>query len=275
KWREENTRCPEKVRDLWGKFDLRNTSGDEKWQIMEQVCLAAMDLHDAFLIKECLSEMDAMFPNSSRVKRLKAMAKLELRERYGEALEIYDEMIKKDESNSFLYKRKIAILIAQRKIPEAIKEMSDYLQKFMNDTEAWLELSDLYIQEQEYAKAAFCMEELILTNPHNHLYHQRYAEIQYTINTLESMEIARAYYAQALKLNAGNMRALYGLFLTASNLSQQAKYTSQKRKENSKIANLAMNQINKVYEDASIDKQQMNAVEAMMNSLQLNSISQQ
>lgn len=50
----------------------------------------------------------------------------------------------------------------------------------MVDQEAWQELCDLYLGEQEYAKAAFCMEELILHNPHNHLFHQRLAEIKYT-----------------------------------------------------------------------------------------------
>ena len=47
----------------------------------------------------------------------------------------------------------------------------------MSDSEAWLELCDLYLYEHDYAKAAFCMEELILANPHNHLFHQRYAEV--------------------------------------------------------------------------------------------------
>ena len=50
----------------------------------------------------------------------------------------------------------------------------------MSDQEAWFEMCDLYLQEQDYAKAAFCMEELILHNPHSHLIYQRYAEIKYS-----------------------------------------------------------------------------------------------
>lgn len=50
----------------------------------------------------------------------------------------------------------------------------------MIDQDAWNELCDLYLLEQEYPKAAFCMEELILQNPHNHLFHLRFAEIKYT-----------------------------------------------------------------------------------------------
>lgn len=53
--------------------------------------------------------------------------------------------------------------------------------RFMSDQEAWHELCNLYMAEGEFAKAAFCMEELLLHNPHNHLYHQRLAEVRYTM----------------------------------------------------------------------------------------------
>lgn len=85
----------------------------------------------------------------------------------------------------------------------------------MSDQEAWQELCDLYLQEQDYAKAAFCTEELILHNPHNHLIHQRYAEIKYTQGGFDNMELARSYFSQALKLNPRNMRALYGVYLVS------------------------------------------------------------
>lgn len=51
----------------------------------------------------------------------------------------------------------------------------------MSDQEAWHELCNLYMAEGEFGKAAFCMEELLLHNPHSHLYHQRLAEIRYTM----------------------------------------------------------------------------------------------
>lgn len=50
----------------------------------------------------------------------------------------------------------------------------------MVDQEGWQELSNLYLLEGEYAKSAYCMEEMILHNSQNHLYHQRHAEIRYT-----------------------------------------------------------------------------------------------
>lgn len=51
----------------------------------------------------------------------------------------------------------------------------------MSDVEAWQELCELYLQVQEYSRAAFCAEELILHQPHNHLMHQRLADIRYTM----------------------------------------------------------------------------------------------
>lgn len=104
----------------------------------------------------------------------------------------------------------------------------------MSDQEAWHELCNLYMAEGDFAKAAFCMEELLLHNPHSHLYHQRIAEIRYTLvcytkspisidlinfhlrflqGGLENVELAKTYYSQAVKLNPNNLRALYGLYL--------------------------------------------------------------
>lgn len=35
----------------------------------------------------------------------------------------------------------------------------------------------LFLCSFSYAKAAFCLEELMMTNPHNHLYCEQYAEV--------------------------------------------------------------------------------------------------
>ena len=59
----------------------------------------------------------------------------------------------------------------------------------------------------------------MLHNPHNHLYHQRNAEIRYTMGGFDNMEMAKQYYCQAVKLAPSNMRALYGLLLAATQLA--------------------------------------------------------
>ncbi|XP_055942275.1 ER membrane protein complex subunit 2-like isoform X2 [Argiope bruennichi] len=221
-------------------------------------------------MKECLETLDKQFPGSFRVRKLRAM-EFEALDRYDDALKLYESILQHDESNSVIYKRKVAVLKAQNKISEAVKELTDYLKKFMSDHEAWMELSDLYLMEQDYYKAAFCYEELILYNPHNHLYHQRYAEIQYTIGGLENMELARAYFAQSIKLNPRNMRSLYGFFLAATNVAASPKCSALKKKENLKYASWAALKIGQKYQDQICDDTHVKSVQGMLGLLTLNS----
>lgn len=273
KWREDNARNSELVREIWLTKDLSSYLGDEKWVVLEQVTLAAMDLHDNSLVEQCINQLLEKFPNSSRVKRLRMMSKLELTRRYDDAQNQYKEMIKNDESNSLLYKRRIAILIAARRNTDAIQELCDYLKNFMNDHEAWIQLSELYIIEQDYSKAAFCMEELILSNPHNHLYHERYAEIQYTIGNPDSLELARAYYAQAVKLKPNGLRALYGVILSSNALALLPKTTPQKKKDYLRSAKWASEQVQEVYrksnQTTTVDNRIIENIDSVLEALSI------
>ncbi|KAI7684915.1 ER membrane protein complex subunit 2 [Sarcoptes scabiei] len=267
KWRDDNARNSELVREIWQSLNLSSYLGDEKWVVLEQVCLAAMDLQDRPLVESCLERLKDKFPNSGRVKRLRMLAKLELNQRYDDALIKYNELIANDEANSMLHKRKIAILIAAKKTTAAIRALCEYLKSFMNDHEAWIQLAELYIQEQEYSKAAFCVEELILSNPHNHLYHERYAEIQYTINTPESLELARAYFSQAVRLKPTSLRALYGLILTSNHLANSSK--NSKNKKYQRLSQWAVQQISMIYKNTIGDNaEQQDLLESIDSTLE-------
>ena len=178
KLREDNLRQSNDVIHIYDAFigdcdpsDL----GEEHWMILEQVVVAGFDTHRKDIVDICMKELATMFSmNSLRMRRLEAM-RAEMFEEYEEALLILDSIIQEDDSNSQARKRKIAILKDRSKHQEAIAELVKYLKDYMADGEAWMELCDLYILEQDYAKAAFCCEELILQHPHNHLYYQRYA----------------------------------------------------------------------------------------------------
>ncbi|XP_067118789.1 ER membrane protein complex subunit 2-B-like [Centruroides vittatus] len=269
-WRDENVRSSEEVVDIWKDCLSKyiNKMGDEKWLVYEQVCIAALDIHALDVVQECLQALDHQFPGSLRIRKLKAM-RLETLDKPEDAIKVYDSILQHDESNSVIHKRKIAVLKAQNQIPEAIKELSDYLKKFMSDHEGWMELCDLYLLEQDYSKAAFCMEELILSNPHNHLYHQRYAEIQYTIGGFENIELARAYFSQALKLNPHSTRALFGLFLAATSIVSSPKCIAQKKRENVKYATWAAQKITKKYQESLCEDYQLKSLEGLLSSLQI------
>lgn len=234
KWRENNERKSEDVMEIWDSVLSNELEklGSETHVILEQVMYAALDCHQYGDATLCLMILSNKFPGSLRVMRLKAML-LEAKEKYEDALAVLDTIIKTDETNSGARKRRVAILKAQGLVNEAIKELVDYLKKFMSDVEAWQELCNLYLQVQDYQRAVFCAEELLLHQPHNHLHHQRLADIRYTMGGIENLELSKSYYSHALKLNPDNMRALLGLFLVTNNLLNQYKSSgnSAKRKE--------------------------------------------
>ncbi|XP_073952710.1 ER membrane protein complex subunit 2-like [Choristoneura fumiferana] len=251
-WRESNERRSKDVMELWDFIlvDIHKL-GNEKYVILEQVLYAALDTHRYNVSLMCISILSQEFPGSMRVMRYKA-AQLEAEEKYDEALEVLDVIIKADETNAVARKRRVAILKAQGLVTEAIKELVDYLKKFMSDVEAWQELCSLYLQVQEYGRAAFCAEELLLHQPHNHLLQQRLADIRYTMGGVENMELAKTYYCQALKLNPDNMRALLGLFLVTNNLLNHYKSAgnSSKRAEVWKLCQFAQSQTAKKQKEA-------------------------
>uniref|UniRef100_H3A793 ER membrane protein complex subunit 2 n=1 Tax=Latimeria chalumnae TaxID=7897 RepID=H3A793_LATCH len=274
KWREENYRNSEQIVCVGEELINEHASklGDDIWIIYEQVMIAALDCSRDDLAWDCLHELRKQFPGSHRVKRLNGMI-CEASERYDEAIKEYDAILKEDSTNTAARKRKIAIQKAQGNTVEAIRELNEYLEQFVGDQEAWHELSELYINEHDYAKAAFCLEELMMTNPHNHLYCQQYAEVKYTQGGLENLELSRKYFAQALKLNNRNMRALFGLYMSASHIAAYSKASAKVKENNLKYAAWAANQINRAYQLAGRGKKDtkcsLKAVKDMLEALQI------
>jgi len=272
-WREDNSRHSDDIVDFWDdglEVDIEQL-GDERWMALEQIATAGMDTNRSDIVSACLELLYAEFGYESiRVRRLVAM-KLETEDNWDDALELLDGIIEEDEANSAARKRKIAIYKNQGDNSKTIQELTRYLKVFMSDQEAWMELCDLYIQEQEYGKAAFCCEEVLLQNPHNHLYHQRQADIRYTWGGYDQLELAKHYYSQAVKLAPSNLRALYGLLLTCSQLASSQKCSQGKRKEFLKVAMWSSKQISSRYiaSGATEETTQLDLVESLLGHLEI------
>lgn len=281
KCRENNWRSSERVVELWEDIvcDSQHRLGDEIWVVLEQVCIAAIDCAQAGIFQDCIRDLDTQFPDSHRVKRLQGMH-LESIGKTKEAQRLYDDILEGDPTNSLVSKRKIAIARSENKLAEAIQQLGVYLKTYMNDMEAWQELCDLYLKVQDYAKAAHAMEELVMTHPHHHLYQQRYADILYTMGGLDNIETARSYYANAVKLsNQTNMRAFYGLMLTANTLAANPKATPKSKQDNSRYAAWAKEKISLKHREAlssqvKSEKGMIDTVESMLNGMQISGTSQ-
>lgn len=141
--------------------------------------------------------------------RLEAEGKLD------EAQAVYDTILQEDDTNMLASKRQIALLKARNKEYEMIKALTDYLDTYYDDQEAWLELCDIYVSRYMYDQAAYCCEELILLQPSNHIIYLKYAELLYTLN---QYEMALKHFCKVLELCTDHVRALYGLELCAYKL---------------------------------------------------------
>nr|CAG4645780.1 EOG090X0CGE [Lynceus sp. MCZ IZ 141354] len=269
-YRDDSVRQSQDVVDMYEEL-AQNVQklGDEQWLVLEQVTIAALDVHNMDLANNCLIRLNDQFPGSNRVRKLKAM-RLEALGRYEEALLIIDNLIAKDETNASIRKRKVAIFKAQNKFVEAIKELTDYLKIFMADQEAWLELCDLYLEQQDLSKAAFCMEEVILHNPHNPLFLQRYGDIKYTQGGYDNWEMARAYYVRAAQLQKGHIRSLYGVLLCCTQIMQSPKCPSLKKKECVKLAEWASKELSQQYADVEGETENLSpGLEGLISALQI------
>jgi len=60
------------------------------------------------------------------------------------------------------------------------------LKQFPADYQSWLELGNIYLAQCEYITAAHCFEELILLNPECANYHNKLADIYYSIGNINN-----------------------------------------------------------------------------------------
>lgn len=183
------------------------------------MCVAACDFNAPALVRQTLGALQEAFPDSMRVGRLEGLA-LEAEGRFGEAEEVYAALLKKQPGNADAMKRRVALAKARAGPEEAIKLLTEYLEAYAADTEAWAELAELYLSLSMYKQAAYCLEELLLSAPHDAAKHLRYAEVMYTLGGTENVLAARKYFAAAVELSGGHsVRALYGLCACAQALA--------------------------------------------------------
>ncbi|CAI2347183.1 unnamed protein product [Caenorhabditis sp. 36 PRJEB53466] len=230
KWRECGVRRSEEVVEIWENVVGRSQAslGDEQWAVLEQVCIAALDSARVTLAQECIDLLHARFPKSNRVLKLKAM-QLEATEHYQKALDIYERLVEQDPNNNSYRKRKVAVLLAQGKRLDAIRAINEYLKIFLNDPEAWLQLSELFLLENDVAKAVHCLEECVLISPLTSMYLRRLGDLRYTQGGLENVELARAYYERALKINPTDLRSQYGILLSNNFIASSSKNNTEKK----------------------------------------------
>ncbi|KAF3454343.1 hypothetical protein FNV43_RR04790 [Rhamnella rubrinervis] len=232
----------------------RSGLGQEEWTLYEQVAIAAMDCQCLEVAKDCIKVLRKKFSDSKRVGKLEAML-LEAKGSWAEAEKAYSSLLEDNPVDQVVHKRRVAMARAQGNISGAIEWLNKYLEIFMADNDAWRELAEIYISLQMYKQAAFCYEELILSQPTVPIYHLAYADVLYTLGGLENLQTAKKYYASTIDLTGGkNTRALFGICLCTSGIGQLAKGRNKEEKESPELQSLAVTALEKDYKQRAPDK---------------------
>jgi len=193
--------------------------GGEVWTIMEQVFLAAAELGLDSWREYCLKQLSDKFPTSVRVERLKGVYQESL-EKWPEATKIYKKILADKPEDTFTHKRLITMFKQRGQIDKAIEAINVYLDTFSTDVDVWHELAELYIEAGSLQRAAFCFEELLITNPRSLHHVLTYAELQYSIG---DFELSRKYFSLAAYLDGACLRALWGLIAVNMALADKDK----------------------------------------------------
>ena len=196
---------------------------------LEQICLAALDRDDHDLAEACLAQLKEKVPiESARFRRLLARC-LEAAEDFEGANKIYDEMLKENPACLVSLQRKYCIARAQQKPPEeVIAALNDYLAQNMSDVSAWYEMWKLRMSVADFKGAAYALEQVVLGCPLDSKVHTLLAEVYSTIGGLDNLILARKHMAQALELDATNMRAQFGIVSVANQYLEEAKSAPKK-----------------------------------------------
>lgn len=196
---------------------------------LEQICLAALDLHNHELAEQCLSEIKVHVPGTStRFRRLLGRC-LEGAGDYEGAMIVYEDLLKENPSNLSALQRKYCVLRAQQKPPPVVIDaLNEYLGQQLSDVSGWHEMAQLRLSLADFKGAAYALEQVVLGSPLDSEIHRELAEVYATIGGLDNVSLARKHMAQALELDPGNIRAQFGLVSIANQYLDESNEGSKK-----------------------------------------------
>ena len=137
-------------------------------------------------------------------------------------------------------------------INDYIDLWNEYLEVYMNDPYAYNELSEVYLMVNEYDKAAFCLEELLLYSPNDYKILNKIGDIYTSKNNAEDAKTAIKFYARSILIQP-TPRAFFGI----QNCASIIKKLDEKTK---KLVNISKKELSKMYEDTPFKSFDVNKI---------------
>jgi ER membrane protein complex subunit 2 len=203
---------------LLGQTWSSKVKGDEAARLaaLEQVTLAALDLQQHHIAKQCLSRLKEAIGHDNDNPSVRYRVLLgrcyEAQGDLENANQVYDEILVSHPSNAIVRRRKYCM---EDDPIKRVSLLNEYLQYNLSDSAGWFELSRLLLSLGDAEGAAFALEEVVLGCPLESSAHIHLAEVYATIGGMEHLVLARKHMAQALELDPTNKRALWGLVMVS------------------------------------------------------------
>jgi len=215
--------------------------------------------------KEAMNILVKLLKEFGRDKKLLRM--------YGEESEIdpkggdipmrqYKSMMINDQNDNesikkYIYFMKISVdLNNKQTINDYIELWNFYLDVYMNDPDAYNELAQIYLMANEYDKAIFCLEELLLHSPDDYKIMNKLGDIYCSKNNSADAKIAIKYYSQSVLINP-TPRSFFGIQNSANIIIQKEKKLDDKIK---KLVDISKNELTKLYGETSFKDFDVNKI---------------
>lgn len=180
-------------------FKNQSSLGYEFFNVLEMLATCAFHMNVTDVMKKCLTLLRNEFGESS--SRLQTLLTMTM------------ETVTVDKKNpeAKKYKRVVADHRANGDLVRAVDVLNEYLDVCPTDADAWSEMQNLQLAAANVSRAAFCAEELILSDPQNF---NAFVQRGHGALSLKDFEVAYVNFCRALELRPDNLLGLWGLFKT-------------------------------------------------------------
>ena len=178
------------------------------------------------------------------------------------AIQRYKYMMINDQNDNESMKKYIMFmklsvdLNDKQTINDYIDLWNQYLEAFMNDPDAYNELAQVYLMVNEYDKAAFCLEELLLYSPNNYKVLNKLGDIYASKNNAEDAKMGIKFYSRSILIQP-TPRAFFGIQNCASIIIKKEKRLDDKTKN---LVEISKKELTKLYADTEFKDFDVNKI---------------
>ncbi|KAK3373780.1 hypothetical protein B0T24DRAFT_274470 [Lasiosphaeria ovina] len=207
----------------------------ELWIKYENLLLSCLRTGDDLAAQQCLERLAARFgEDNERIMAFRGLVKEADAQHPGKleaVLKDYEEILKENDTNIPITKRRVALLRSMGRVSEAVSALVQLLDFSPTDAEGWSELADLYLSQGMYPQAIYALEEVVILAPNAWNIHARLGEMQYMAATASGaggssyqkhMAESLKRFSRSIELCDDYLRGYYGLKLVTARLLKES-----------------------------------------------------